>query len=347
MPFHPFRGDPKYPRRCLAATLVAWGVLATGSSACAVLDLVNPDYGEPPNASKYDPGSGSAGDKYGYGTNTGPSKPACPADLRRCTHTITYPDGGENSVELRGDFGGPGTWEAGKPMTKSGGVWTVEIEVPYDKPIQYKFVINGTDWKTDPAQPTSTDAGGNTKNTFAGTKCASPTCEEEGELPPGVYDWRDSVIYFTFVDRFNNGDTSLDEACRVHGVSGPIADYEGGDWAGITQKINQGYFGQLGVNTLWITVPFDNPEITGIGVGGDSHMYSGYHGYWPKLDSSDPTRLNHESCFGSFQDLKALVSAAHKKGIKVLFDYAMVHVHKSSAIFNQHNDWFWPNSKNG
>ena len=80
-----------------------------------------------------------------------------------------------------------------------------------------------------------------------------------------------TVIYFVFVDRFFNGNTALDAACKVSGVSGPIADYQGGDWPGVTQKINDGYFTDLGVNTLWITVPFDNPGVTGRGVGGDDH----------------------------------------------------------------------------
>jgi glycosidase len=73
-------------------------------------------------------------------------------------------------------------------------------------------------------------------------------------------------------------------------------------------------------------------------------MYSGYHGYWPKLDSSNPATLSQESCFGTFAELKALVAAAHTKGLKVLFDYAMVHVHDSSGVFQQNPSWFWPNS---
>jgi glycosidase len=120
-------------------------------------------------------------------------------------------------------------------------------------------------------------------------------------------------------------------------VSGPIANYQGGDWAGVTQKINAGYFTDLGVNTLWLTVPFKNPNVAGAGVGGDTHMYSAYHGYWPTEISQA------EECFGSMNDLKALVNAAHAKNIKVLFDYAMVHVHDTSTIYQQNPSWFWPN----
>lgn len=324
------------------------GALAAASAACGSSDVEERDVGQPPDPSTFNPGSGSSDPYgYGYGGEQGPGTFECPAELKRCAHTITYPAGSETTVELRGDYGGPGTWEVGTPMVRKGALWSADIRVPLATRIQYKFVVDG-EWKIDPAQPTITDAEHNTNNTFVGKTCEPALCEEDGPLPPGVFDWRDAVIYFVFVDRFFNGDTSLDAACRVSGVSGPIADYQGGDWAGVTQKIKEGYFNDLGVNTLWITVPFDNPSVTGRGVGGDDKRYSGYHGYWPKLDApDDPTSLSHESCFGSFDDLKTLVSSAHAKGLKVLFDYAMVHVHASSTVYQQHNDWFWPNSKDG
>jgi glycosidase len=54
----------------------------------------------------------------------------------------------------------------------------------------------------------------------------------------------------------------------------------------VTKKINEGYFTDLGVNALWLTVPVDNTELRRAGLGSDSHVYSAYHGYWPKnLDS--------------------------------------------------------------
>lgn len=329
----------------LGSSLLA--AAAASLPACGSSDVDNKDYGSPPDSGAFDPGKGG-GNGYGYGSET-PAQPfVCPDALKRCSHTFTYPFGGESTVELRGDFGGPDTWVTGKAMTKQGNVWTVDVNVPYDAQVQYKFFVNGTDWKVDSSQPTVTGADNNTNNLFAGTTCEPAICEEDGALPPGVFDWRDSVIYFAFVDRFQNGNTGND--CTVANVSEgakSIANYMGGDWAGVTQKINDGYFTGLGINTIWLTVPFDNPNVAGKGTGGDDHMYSGYHGYWPKVDSSDPNTLAQESCFGSFNELKGLVSAAHAKGIKVLFDYAMVHVHSSSQLFQQHNDWFWPNSKDG
>jgi len=334
--------------RSIVGVVAFCGAIAAACSlpACGSDKVNNRDFGEPPDAQAFNPGLGG-GDGYGYGS--GPEKPfVCPDPLKRCAHTITFPDHGESSVELRGDFGGEDTWVNGKPMAKKGGAWSVDFTIPFSKAIQFKFFVNGTTWTIDDAQPKFTDSNANTNNTFAGKACEPALCEEDGALPPGVFDWRDSVIYFTFVDRFFNGNTAND--CDIAGVSGgtkSIANYQGGDWAGVTQKINDGYFTDLNVNTLWVTVPFDNPQVAGLGVGGDSHLYSGFHGYWPKLDNSDPAVLQSESCFGTFAELKGLVTAAHTKGLKVIFDYAMVHVHNTSQVYQQHNDWFWPNSKNG
>lgn len=333
--------------RLVAASLVlgASALTATSLVACGADDPTNKDYGEPPEPG-FDPGKGG-GDGYGSGSGSVPEQPfVCPDQLKRCPQTFTYPYNGESSVELRGDFGGPETWVTGKAMTRKGSSWSVEVNVPYDQPVQYKFFINGNEWVVDPAQPTVSDGDNNTNNRFDGVTCEPAICEEDGALPAGVFDWRDSVIYFAFVDRFMNGNTGND--CTVGNVSGgakSIANYQGGDWAGLTQKINENYFNELGVNTLWITVPFDNPNVAGAGVGGDNHTYSAYHGYWPKIDASDPATLAAEGCFGTFNELKQLVTAAHAKGLKVLFDYAMVHVHSDSQIFQQHpNDWFWANN---
>lgn len=330
------------PRTFATALFVlAGGAVASSLPACGSSDVSNPDFGAPPDPSTFNPGVGGS-DGYGYGS--GAVQPfVCPDALKRCGQSFTYPDSGESSVELRGDFGGPDTWQSGKAMTKKGSVWTVDVNVPFGGPVQYKFFVNGTTWKIDPAQPTITDANQNTNNVFAGKTCEPSLCEEEGQLPPGVYDWRDAVVYFVFVDRFQNGNPGND--CNVGGVTGPIANYQGGDWAGVTQKINEGYFNDLGVNTLWVTVPFDNPNVAGQGVGADaSRSFSGYHGYWPKLDSTNPASLAYEGCFGTEADFKALVNAAHQKGLKVLIDYAMVHVHSASQLFQTRSDWFWPNS---
>lgn len=334
----------KLGRHLLALTLPIAGIVA---AACGDSDVTNRDFGQPPDPSQFNPGAGGS-DGYGSGANNGGPGFVCPDDFKTCPQEFTYPDGGETTVELRGDFGGADTWIAGAPMTRSGGQWRATVSVPYGKPVKYKFFVDGKDWEYDASQPTVKD-GNDTNNIFAGTTCTTPKCEEPGAPPPGVYDWRDSVIYFVFVDRFNDGGVAK---CNVSDGNGPlpgIVNFQGGDWPGVTSKINDGYFTSLGVNTLWLTVPLSNTMDWGAGTGVDAaHNFSGYHGYWPKIDASSPAALATQSCFGSLAQLKTLVDAAHAKGIRILFDYAMVHVHASSQIYDSHkNDgWFWPNSSN-
>lgn len=259
-----------------------------------------------------------------------PKPPECGDDLKRCDHEFTYPAGGETSVVVRGDFA-PDGWSVGVPMTKSGALWKATVPVPWNVDVQYKFFVDGSKWVTDPVNPEKVNDGQNGQNSLLkGGTCGWWSCAD----PPlvGGFDWRDAVLYFVFVDRFFDGDPSNNGSPSVD----KLADYQGGDWAGVTKKIEEGYFNDLGVNALWLTVPLDNTSTPGKGTGNDNKMYSAYHGYWP----SNMTAA--EEHFGTKADLKALVDAAHAKNIKVIIDYAMNHVHKDSPVYAEHKDWFWP-----
>ena len=65
----------------------------------------------------------------------------------------------------------------------------------------------------------------------------------------------DEVLYFLIPDRFADGNPGNN--APVAGVEQP-GQYQGGDFVGVTQKINEGYFDKLGINTLWVTSPIDN-----------------------------------------------------------------------------------------
>jgi glycosidase len=316
------------------------------------------NFGEPPDANLYETGDG--GSTCGYGSGSGgptppdAAAPVCPESLRTCGEKFTFPFNEEASVILRGNYA-PGAWTAGTPMTHVGAFWTATVQVPWDQPVEYKFFVNGTTWETNPADPTTTDDAGNVNNLAAPVTCAKTfKCSEEGALPPGVFDWRDAVIYFVFIDRFFDGNPSNN--CNVSGASSEGTpdtsiyasnNYLGGDWAGVTQKITEGYFSTLGVNTLWITVPIQNAD-TVLGAGEfcdssgncapDMYQYSGYAGYWPL----DPGSKTVEPCFGTPSDLQTLVSTAHQNHLKILFDYAMVDIHTSSPLYAANPTWFTP-----
>ncbi len=208
--------------------------------------------------------AGAAG--AGGGTAT------CDDAFKRCQHQFTYPAGSEASVELRGTFAADG-WDVGVPLAKSGSEWKADVEVPWGAEVQYKYLVDGTKWVTDPTNPTKVaDGMGGENSVLAAPKCADFSC-----VPPvtGTFDWRDAVLYFVFVDRFLDGDPA-NNGSPIGGVDTPAA-YQGGDWAGVRKKIQEGYFTDLGVNVLWLTAPMDNPNQAGWGT--DGHQYSAYHGY--------------------------------------------------------------------
>jgi glycosidase len=263
--------------------------------------------------------------------NAKPAKACVPAGTT-CPVVFRYPIGnGASSVELRGDFA-PGAWMKGVPMQIEGTRFRAEIPATDGAAIQYKFFVNGKDWVTDPFNPNKAADGTGGENSVLSASCDFDYCPVEPSKPvAGSFDWRSAVMYFVFVDRFYDGDKSNN--APVNGVENQ-ANYQGGDWAGVIKKIDDGYFESLGVNALWLTVPADNPSVSGI--GHDGHQYSAYHGYWAS-DLEKP-----EEHFGSMETLKKLIDRAHARGIKVLFDYAMNHVHDSSPLFKQHPEWFWP-----
>ncbi len=293
---------------------------------------------------------------YGSGSGGGPAgdmasgPPMCDEAARRCARELTYsPTGGEKALALMGDFSADG-WTVGAPMTFDGAVWRVTVPIGWNAPLQYKFRITllagGEQWIPDPANPTQVNDGFGGKNSvLAGATCATWTCAQTAiacgpALSSTAFDWRDAVLYFVFVDRFVNGSAANDAPSTASGVAA-AANWQGGDWAGVRQKIAAGYFQALGVNTLWLTVPMDNADATG--VGDDGHLYTAYHGYWPR-DLAQP-----EARFGAAAELTGLVSDAHAAGLKVILDYAMNHVHKDSPTYAAHmNDgWFNPLMVNG
>ena len=284
---------------------------------------------------------GTLASRMGPHTQPAEQEEPCVAAGTPCPVVFAYPLSGADSVELRGDFA-EGAWDAGIDMQVEGTEFRTVLALKDDTKVRYKFFINGGadgagEWVNDPNNPATEDDGVGGLNSVLTVACEHNICEESPPDPiPGAFDWRSAVMYFVFVDRFFNGDSSNDGP--VGGVESQ-ANYQGGDWAGVIAKIEEGYFEGLGVNALWLTVPMNNPNTPGLGF--DGHMYSGYHGYWPSdLDSV-------EEHFGSEETLTALVNAAHARGIKVLFDYAMNHMHADAAIVQQNPDWFWPLDYNG
>ena len=146
-------------------------------------------------------------------------------------------------------------------------------------------------------------------------------------------DFQKTIMYFMMVDRFNNGDNTNDNPVKDVRVL-PQANYYGGDLAGIKQKIDEGYFTDMGFNSLWISPVFQNPYVAYQEFPEPHRWFSGYHGYWPISLSKVDTRLGNNNLF------KELIVDAHKNEMTVYLDYVANHIHAEHPLWKQHPEWF-------
>ena len=140
----------------------------------------------------------------------------------------------------------------------------------------------------------------------------------------------EEVVYFVLPDRFANGDESNDlggyaDAPLVSGFDPEHKGfYHGGDLAGLTGKLD--YLEQLGITAIWFAPIFQNKPVR----GPQGNESSGYHGYWV----TDFTRP--DSHFGTGEEFKAFVDAAHAKGMKVYMD--IINNHTEDVISYKEGD---------
>lgn len=156
------------------------------------------------------------------------------------------------------------------------------------------------------------------------------------------------VLYSLMIDRFENGNTANDKKLNSEEVL-DIVDYQGGDFAGITKKIEEGWFDKLGITTIWISPITQNPwtawgkytfakneDGTYANKFDPTRAYtrfSGYHGYWPIYITALEQR------FGTEAEFKAMLDAAHKHEMNVVLDYVANHMHIESPTLKEHPDW--------
>ncbi|AKT36348.1 alpha-amylase family glycosyl hydrolase [Chondromyces crocatus] len=118
--------------------------------------------------------------------------------------------------------------------------------------------------------------------------------------------WRDAVLYTVFVDRFRRGGT---------GGTWPIAlaherDRLGGDLDGLLEGLD--HLVDLGVTALHLTPLSTSPS---------AHRY----------DAIDPRAT--DPALGGDDAFVRLLDQAHRRGLKVLVDLALTHVHRDFFAF--------------
>ena len=137
---------------------------------------------------------------------------------------------------------------------------------------------------------------------------------------PGTFA-ENPIVYFVMTDRFVNGNPANDQSYGRQREATPKTDvgtFHGGDLKGLTLKLKEGWFRELGVNALWITAPYE--QIHGWVQGGQKEFkHYAYHGYY----ALDYTVLDKN--MGTPEELRELVDTAHAQGIRILFDIVLNH----------------------
>ncbi len=96
----------------------------------------------------------------------------------------------------------------------------------------------------------------------------------------GNFTWDNATVYMLLTDRFNNGNESNDHSYNRVETSNNVAAFQGGDFKGITQKIEEGYFDDLGINAIWVAGWFEqNHGYVPGGDGKSTFAHYAYHGY--------------------------------------------------------------------
>jgi len=156
-----------------------------------------------------------------------------------------------------------------------------------------------------------------------------------GPITPSPSAWEDEVLYFLLVDRFSDGneDGYLDLAGQpVAGSTPPFQQQDtdnaigtqadaanwrqaglnraGGTLAGLHSKL--GYLRRLGITAVWVS-PVLKQAVPPAG------EQSNYHGY------ATQDFLSVEPAFGSNDELRQLVTAAHAAGLRVVLDVVLNH----------------------
>lgn len=161
---------------------------------------------------------------------------------------------------------------------------------------------------------TVTDQYGNKFSTTVDVEITDRVKKNEND-----FDWDEAVVYFMMTDRFFDGNESNNKASGADTYGKNPGLYHGGDFAGVTAKLD--YLQDLGVNTIWLTPIVEN--IAGVTVTDEGKEYvpynAAYHGYW----ASDFTKLN--PTMGTTEEFKTMISEAHKRGMRIMVDIVVNH----------------------
>ncbi|OHD39080.1 MAG: hypothetical protein A2015_01395 [Spirochaetes bacterium GWF1_31_7] len=267
------------------------------------------------------------------------------ADDQLATETTTWYADGSKKAGTPDDVGPQLPKVSATPAggVKPAGTYSVTLNVSGESVTNSKYTINGSDPAvsgiafTDGTSISITLSTGSTVVLKMSAENGEGVATElytftEGIAPKSVFSWDNINCYFVLTDRFVNGTTANDHSYgRESAQNGtPISgsNYEnrpgtfnGGDLKGLTSKVTDNYFTDLGINAIWLTSPLEQIHGWVAGGGPDgSFKHYGYHGYYVL----DPTEI--DANMGTEQEFKDFVAASHEKGIRVVVDIVINHL---------------------
>jgi glycosidase len=136
--------------------------------------------------------------------------------------------------------------------------------------------------------------------------------QNAGELHVPSPDWREQIIYFVMVDRFNDGDATNNNQGVGEYDPGRNSHYSGGDLPGLADKVS--YIKNLGATAVWITPPVANQWWS------PTAQYSGYHGYWAE------NLMAVDKHYGRLSDMQNLSRRLHGQGMYLVQDIVVNHM---------------------
>lgn len=144
------------------------------------------------------------------------------------------------------------------------------------------------------------------------------------------------VIYQIITDRFYDGDTSNNvpdgfDANLYDGTGTDLKLYQGGDWAGIIEKIP--YLKGMGVTAVWISAPYENRDTEIIDYQSDASYdtWTSFHGYHVR------NYFATNKHFGTLNEFKELRDALNANGIKLIIDFVTNHTSREMNPTNNNS----------
>ncbi|GIO21670.1 alpha-amylase family glycosyl hydrolase [Oceanobacillus sp. J11TS1] len=125
------------------------------------------------------------------------------------------------------------------------------------------------------------------------------------------------IFYQILIDRFNNGDSEIDEEIDIEDPY----NYHGGDFQGIINKLDD--LQDLGITAISLSPIMENKP-------------KGYHGY----RITNFYQVNPQ--FGTMEDFERLISEAHQRDMKIIIDFVVTYVADTNPLTEDPDkeDWW-------